>query len=106
MAYIFRKEAFSSLSGNYSMKDINNWYNETINEDIDKINGFLYFVNSRLVRDGNNFIIISANTDIFINTPETKTIDREYVRSISSGTLDNINDGNYGSAITKSRTLP
>ena len=87
------------------MEDINNCCNETINASIDKINGCLYFENNRLVKEGNNFIIIPANTNIFINTPETKTIYIEYVKSIFFRALDNFNDGNYDSVITKSKTL-
>lgn len=105
LAYIFRKEAFSSLLSNQSVEDISYCYNETINAAIDKINGILYFGNNELVKVGDNYIIKSTDTEIFINTPEIRTIDRDYIKSISSRALTDINNGNYDSAITKSRTL-
>ncbi|KGF11847.1 abortive phage infection protein [Tissierellia bacterium S5-A11] len=105
LAYLFRKESFSRLLSGQSMKDIDGCYNETINAAIDKINGILYFGNNELVKVGDNYVVKSTDAKIFVDTPEIKIIDREYIKSISSRALADISDGNYDSAITKSRTL-
>lgn len=105
LAFIFRKEAFSKLLRDYPKNDIESCYNSIISKAIDKINGILYFGNNQLVKIGNNFNISSSGTKIIVDTPEIKLIDREYIKSISSRALEDINNGNYDSAITKSRTL-
>ena len=54
---------------------------------------------------GNQFIVRKVGSEIQIKAPKIKTIDREYIKNISSRPLDDIEQNHFDSAITKSRTL-
>jgi hypothetical protein len=42
---------------------------------------------------------------VTVNTPLINSINREYIKSLSDRAMNDVNGGNYDSAITKSRTL-
>ena len=50
-------------------------------------------------------IFQSSSTNVQIIIPKIKTIDREYIANIAKRSQEDIDQGHYDSAITKSRTL-
>lgn len=105
LAYIFRKEAFAKLLIGKSSADINNCYRATINRALDVINGILFFSNNELTWVNNSFIIRPTEEIIAVEAPTLKNIERDYVKSIFSRAIMDIQNDNLDSAITKSRTL-
>ena len=51
------------------------------------------------------FAIRKIGTTVSVAAPSVKTIDRRYITDISERAMKDVLDGNYDSAITKSRTL-
>lgn len=92
------------LSG-HEADDINAAYDHITKSIIQEINGVLFFGGNELAIVGKQFIVKPIGSTVRVEVPKIKTIDREYIKSISARALDDIEQKNYDSAITKSRTL-
>lgn len=106
LSYMFSKENFAkSLSNLKSVEEIESTHKYIVEKVIEQINSKLYFGGHRLIQNGNNFSIMEINSEVEIETPALKIIDNEYIKSISERALKDIQEGNFDSAITKSRTI-
>lgn len=70
-----------------------------------KINEFLYFEGHKLVREADLFLIKKIGATVKVVAPAIKTIDRDYIVKLSERSMEDVINGHYDSAITKSRTL-
>lgn len=109
-SYLFAKEQFTEILRGHSVKETEKAYKTIVSTiiekiNIEKINGILYFSGNELVITGNNFSIRHISSKVVISAPEIKNIDREYIKSISSRAMRDVEQRDYDSAITKSRTL-
>ncbi len=105
LSYLFSKGQFvDKLRGN-NPDTIEYAYAQIVNDVIGQINGALYFGGNELVKIGNAFIIRKIGSTVTIAAPTVKTIDRSYISDIFDRAMKDVVDGNYDSAITKSRTL-
>lgn len=105
LAYLFKKEQFVKILRGRAANEIENAYTYITKEIIQKINEILYFGGNELAIVENQFIVRKIGTKIEIQTPKIKSIDREYIKSISSRAMQDVEQHNFDSAITKSRTL-
>lgn len=105
LSYMFAKAQFSKLLGGHGAKEIDKAYKTIVSTIIEKINGLLFFGGNELVIIEDNFVIRKIGSKVEIDAPKIKTIDREYIKSISSRAMRDIENKDYDSAITKSRTL-
>lgn len=85
--------------------EIDTAYNHIIHQTIEAINGQLYFGGHELSVIGQQFVVKNIGEKVEVETPRIKSIDREYIKSISSRAMDDVDCLNFDSAITKSRTL-
>lgn len=97
---------FSKVLNGHGATEIKEAHQTIVSNIIEQINGLLFFGGNELVIIGQNFVIhpITGNK-IEIIAPKIKTIDREYIKSISSRAMRDIEQNDFDSAITKSRTL-
>jgi hypothetical protein len=72
---------------------------------ISQINAVLYFGGNELVAIDSRFEIRKLGDAISIIAPTVKSIDRIYITGLSDRAMKDVKEGNYDSAITKSRTL-
>ena len=105
LSYMFAKEQFSKTLRGHGANEIDEAYKTIVSTIIEKINGILYFGGNELVVTGNNFSIRNIGSKVEIVAPEIKNIDREYIKSISSRAMRDVDQNDYDSAITKARTL-
>lgn len=105
LAVIFSKEQFSKKFKVCNVEVIKKAYSKIVNEIISHINGILYLGSNELVCIGNNYYIKRISEQIRIDAIEIKTVDTHYIADISERAKKDIDEGNYDSAITKSRTL-
>lgn len=105
LAYLFEKQQFSKMLSGHDAGVIEDAYKAIISTIIGKINGILYFGGNELIVVGGQFIVRKIGAKVEVQAPKIKNIDRDYIRSISSRALGDIEQNNYDSAITKSRTL-
>lgn len=105
LTYIFGKQQFSTMFSGYDPNTIDTAYKYFVKAIIEKINGILYFGDHELAFINNKNIIREIGTNVEIQAPKIKEIDREYIRSISTRAIADVDQHNFDSAITKSRTL-
>ena len=105
LAYLFDKKQFSKMLSGHEADDINAAYDHITKSIIQEINRVLSFGGNKLAIVGKQFIVKPIGSTVRVEVPKIKTIDREYIKSISARALDDIEQKNYDSAITKSRTL-
>jgi len=105
LSYLFGKEQFSKILSGHGADEIEKAYRHITQEIVQKISGILYFGGNELVVIGNQFIVKKIGSKVVVEAPKIKTVDREYIKSISSRAMQDVEQGNFDSAITKSRTL-
>ncbi|NLV15873.1 MAG: abortive infection family protein [Syntrophomonadaceae bacterium] len=105
LAFLFSKGEFVDKLKGYTPEVIESAYTKIVETVISKINGILYFGGNELVMVGDSFVIEKIGTSVKVAAPLIKTIDRDYIVKLSERAMQDVMDGNYDSAITKSRTL-
>ena len=105
LAFLFSKGQFVDKLKGQTPEVIEYAYTQIVNVVIEQINGILYFGGNELVRAGKMFEIRKIGSTVTVVAPSVKTIDRSYITDISDRAMKDVMDGNYDSAITKSRTL-
>lgn len=105
LSYLFEKQQFSSLLSGHEAEAIDKAYVHFTRTILQRINGLLYFGGNELVIINKQFVVRQIGAKVEIQAPKIKTIDREYIRSISARAMDDVEQKNFDSAITKSRTL-
>ena len=105
LGFLFSKERFAGMLSEHTPEIIESAYAKIVETVIGKINGFLFFGGNELVRVGDRFVIKKIGTPVKVAAPAIKTINRDYIVKLSERAMQDIIDGNYDSAITKSRTL-
>ncbi len=105
LAFLFSKGQFVDKLRGQTPEVIEYAYAQIVNAVIGQINGVLYFGGNELVQVGKVFVIRKLGSTVSVATPSVKTIDRSYITDLSDRAMKDVIDGNYDSAITKSRTL-
>lgn len=105
LAFLFSKNQFVDKLRGQTPEVIEYAYAEIVKSVIGQINGALYFGGNELLQIGKVFIIRKIGTTVSVAAPSVKTIDRTYITDLSDRAMKDVLDGNYDSAITKSRTL-
>lgn len=105
LAYMFSLAQFSKVLNGHGATEIKEAHQTIVSNIIEQINGLLFFGGNELVIIGQNFAIHPIGNKIETVAPTIKTIDREYIKSISSRAIIDIEQNDFDSAITKSRTL-
>ena len=105
LSFLFSKGQFTEKLRGQTPETIDYAYSHIVKAIINQINGILYFSGNELVQTGSVFVIQKIGTTISVTAPSVTAIDRRYITDISERAMKDISDGNYDSAITKSRTL-
>lgn len=105
LSFLFRKEQFTKMLSGHRAEEIDEAYKCIVSNIVDQINGLLYFGGNELAVIGNNYVMRKIGDKVEVVAPQIKNIDRDYIRSISSRAMQDVDDNNFDSAITKARTL-
>lgn len=105
LSYLMSKEQFADKLKGYTPDIIDSAHSKIIETVISQINGLLYFGGHELKIIGGSFVISKLGEAITVATPTVKTINRAYINDLSERALKDIEESNYDSAITKSRTI-
>ena len=105
LSFLFSKGQFIEKLRGYTPETIDLAHRTIIATVIDQINGALYFGGHELVCVGGRFVIKKKGEIVSIDVPTVKYIDHSYIVSLSERAMKDVSDGNFDSAITKSRTL-
>lgn len=105
LSYLFSEKQFSKILFGYSVDIIEKTYKNITGEIIKQINGLLHFGRNELMVIGGKFVVKKIGSKFEIEVPKIKAIDRVYIKDISGRAMYDVENSNYDSAITKSRTL-
>lgn len=105
LAYLFSKSQFVDKLQGHTPEVIKYAHAQIVDIVIKQINGILYFGGNELAVVGNIFVIQKIGETVTVAATTLKQIDRTYITSLTERALKDVVDGNYDSAITKSRTL-
>jgi hypothetical protein len=105
LSYMFSLEQFKESLKGHDSEEVKNAHKMIVETIIKKINGILFFGGNELTVVGDRFIVHPINSKTKIVAPKIENIDREYITSISARAMEDVEQGNFDSAITKSRTL-
>lgn len=105
LSFLFSRNQFASKLNGKTPEIIEFAYNNIVDIIIKQINGILYFGGNELLLMGNSFIIRKIGETVSVITPSVKSINRSYIADLSNRAMKDIVDGNFDSAVTKSRTL-
>lgn len=105
LSFLFSKGQFVEKLRGYDSEIIDSAYETIVSTVIKQINGALYFGGHELVKIGEHFQMVKKGETISVVAPSVKTIDRSYIVSLSERAMKDVLEGNFDSAITKSRTL-
>ena len=72
-----------------------------------KVNEILYFSRCHIEYNLDSYVfsLVDDETEISLSTETIKNIDNKYIKKLKGQALDVIKNGDYDSAITKSRTM-
>lgn len=105
LAFLFSKGQFVEKLKGHTTEVIEAAYIKIVETVIGQINGALYFGGNELAMVGDRFVIKKIGTSVKVVAPAIKKIDRDYIVKLSERAMQDVVEGNYDSAITKSRTL-
>lgn len=105
LAHMFSLNQFLKMLSGHGAAEIKKAHKTIVDKIIEQINGLLFFGGNELKVIGNTFVVYPIGSKVEIVAPTIKTIDREYIKSISSRAMRDIEQNDFDSAITKSRTL-
>lgn len=105
LCFLFSKGQFAEKLSGYDQETIESAYQTIVSTVINKINDILYFGGHELVQVDSRFFIRKKGDTVSVAAPSVKAIDRSYIISLSSRAMEDVLNGNFDSAITKSRTL-
>ena len=95
LAYLFRKEQFTKMLSGRGAHEIDAAYNYIVHQTIEAINGQLYFGGHELSVIGQQFLVKKIGAKVEVEAPRIKLIDREYIKSISSRAMDDVDNLNF-----------
>ncbi len=102
---LFSKKQFSKSLSNFEPNKIELLYTKIKMAAIDKINTFLYFDDYELILANGYFSIRELGQEFNRETPTLKKVDREYIKELPGRAYRDIQNCEFDSALTKSRTL-
>jgi len=105
LGFLLSKGQFVDKLKGHTPEVIESAYTNIVETVLSQINGSLYFGGNELVSVGDRFIMKVIGAPVKVAAPSIKRIDRDYIVKLSERAMQDVLEGNYDSAITKSRTL-
>lgn len=106
LAFLFDKSQFTRQLSDFPSKTSDEYYNLIIEKVLERINNILHFSGHKLTISNKKFFVQPIKIKLEAQVPSIKKIvDRPYIADITKRALQEIEAGNFDSALTKARTL-
>lgn len=105
LSYLMQQDRFKNLIGVGDIQKIDETYKGVIKSAIDAINAQLVIARVELRLVNKTFVLTRAGEEVVIETPKVKNITSQYIRELLDRIKDDLDNKDYDSVITKSRTL-
>ena len=105
LSYLLQMERFTQLTGLGNVEKVKATYAAIVEGAIKAINCHLVIARKELRIVRNQFIIVTIGEEVSFDTPKVKVVTRQYIQELPSRIKDDLENKDYDSVITKSRTL-
>lgn len=105
LAYFFNLARFQKEFSGLTPEEIKRRHAAIVEGAIAAVNSILFFGGHELRCFGNNYVITSVDDVPAMSIPSINTIDRSYIKDMANRAQEDIELGNFDSALTKARTL-
>lgn len=105
LSYLMQQSRFTNLTGIGNIQKVDETYKAIIKGAIDAINAQLVIARVELRLVNKIFVLSKVGEDVVIETPKVKIINSRYIRELPERIKDDLDNKDYDSVITKSRTL-
>ena len=105
LSFLFQQGRFGNLTGIGDIHRVDETYNAIVKGGIDAINAQLVIARVELRLVNRRFVLATIGEEISFETPNVKVINSQYIKELPERIKDDIENKDYDSVITKSRTL-
>ena len=105
LSFLMQQSRFQNLTGIGNIQKVDETYKAIIKGAIDAINAQLVIARVELRLVNKTFVLTRVGEDVVIETPKVKIITSQYIRELPERIKEDIDNKDYDSVITKSRTL-
>ncbi|MDC2839770.1 abortive infection family protein [Limosilactobacillus mucosae] len=106
LAYLFDDSNFVRNVNGLNKDEFKKFHSKSVESALERINAILHFGGNKLIIDSKRVRIVPINPSTpKISVKNVKTIDRDYIKSLSDRAIDNVENGYYDSALTQARTI-
>lgn len=105
LSYLFQQGRFENLTGIGGIKKVDETYKAIVKGAIEAINAQLVIARVELRLVNKKFVLANIGEEISFETPNVKIINSQYIQELPDRIKDDLENKDYDSVITKSRTL-
>ena len=105
LSFLIQQERFDCLIGIGDIHKVDETYKNILKGAIDAINAQLVISRMELRIINKQFVLIEIGKEVTFETPIVKVISSQYIRELPERIKDDIDNKDYDSVLTKSRTL-
>lgn len=105
LSFLIQQGRFQNLTGIGNIQKVDETYKAIIKGAIDAINAQLVIARVELRLVNKTFVLNKVGEDVMIETPNVKIITSNYIRELPERIKEDIDNKDYDSVLTKSRTL-
>lgn len=105
LSYLLRMERFTKLTSLGDVDKVKKTYKDIVEGAMECINCHLVIARKELRIVRNQFVVDTIGEEVAIETPRVKVITSQYIQELPNRIKDDIENKDYDSVITKSRTL-
>lgn len=105
LSYMFDMSRFDNLTSLGNVEEVKNTYKNIIAGALSNINSKLVLSRKELRIVGGSFVIAGVDEEPIIEAPKVKVVTRQYICELPDRIKGDVDNKDYDSVITKSRTL-
>ena len=105
LAYLFEFARFTALKDRGSIEEVRELYNQIVQGALQKINEILVFSGTEMRIVNKQFVLCKADEEVVYSAPKVHIVTNQYIRELPERIKGDIENQDYDSVITKSRTL-
>lgn len=105
LSFLTQQGRFDNLKGIGDIQKVDELYKAIVNSMLDAINAQLIIARVELRLVNKRFVLAGIGEEMVIETPKVKIITTQYIRELPERIKEDLENKDYDSVITKSRTL-
>lgn len=105
LSHLMQMSRFTELTKLKDINTVNDTHKAIVDGAIKNINSILLIARKELRIVHNNFVIATIGKELEFETPKVKIVTSQYIQELPSRIKEDVENKDYDSVITKSRTL-